>query len=155
MTSLKDGSEGKLCVSIVTPFFFVLFAIVMAVVSAVHSFLIVAYAGRDKVAKEVGFYYMANAGGRLVGTMLSGVVYQYTANTWGISICLWSATGFLLISSIVSCFLPPIVTDGGQPEKSDGGHPIEIKNLELSVRECKEVVTNGGGKLEGLDSPRK
>ena len=46
-------TSGKLCVSIVTPLFFVLFAIVMAVVSAIHSFLIVAYAGRDKVAKEV------------------------------------------------------------------------------------------------------
>ena len=73
----EDVETSKLCISIVTPFFFVIFAVVMAVVSAVHSFLIVAYAGRDKVAKEVGFYYMSNAGGRLVGTLLSGIVYEY------------------------------------------------------------------------------
>lgn len=126
-TNLQEGTSGKLCVSIVTPLFFVLFAIVMAVVSAIHSFLIVAYAGRDKVAKEVGFYYMSNAGGRLVGTLLSGIVYEYTASTWGISICLWSATAFLLISSVVSCFLPPIVREEPSEISDKGRLVVEVR----------------------------
>ena len=45
--------------------------------SAVHSYLILAYAEGDKVAMNVGFYYMANAGGRLAGTVLSGALYQW------------------------------------------------------------------------------
>ena len=45
--------------------------------SAVHSYLILAYADNDKVAMNVGFYYMANAIGRLAGTVLSGVIYEW------------------------------------------------------------------------------
>ena len=131
----KENAEtSKLCISIVTPVFFVVYAVVMAVVSAVHSFLIVAYAGRDKVAKEVGFYYMSNAGGRLVGTMLSGIVYEYTEKLWGISICLWVATGFLMISSICSHFLPQLIAnhDGGGGQQGAGA-AANIDTLELVV----------------------
>ncbi|HKL49155.1 MAG TPA: organoarsenical effux MFS transporter ArsJ, partial [Desulfuromonadales bacterium] len=53
-----------------------LFGIVFAVNSSVHSYLILAYTEADQVALNVGFYYMANAGGRLLGTVLSGVTYQ-------------------------------------------------------------------------------
>lgn len=53
------------------------FCVVFAVNSAVHSYLVVRYAEGDKVASTVGFYYMSNAGGRLVGTLLSGVLYTY------------------------------------------------------------------------------
>ena len=53
----------------------VLFAVAFAVNSSVHSYLILAYTDSDKVALNVGFYYMANACGRLVGTLLSGVMY--------------------------------------------------------------------------------
>ena len=52
------------------------FGVIFAMNSAVHSYLILAYADNDKVAMNVGFYYMANAGGRLVGTVLSGLLYQ-------------------------------------------------------------------------------
>lgn len=51
------------------------FGWVFASDSAIHSFLIVAYADQDKVAMNVGFYYMANAMGRLAGTLISGVLY--------------------------------------------------------------------------------
>ena len=130
----EDVETSKLCISIVTPFFFVIFAVVMAVVSAVHSFLIVAYAGRDKVAKEVGFYYMSNAGGRLVGTLLSGIVYEYTEKLWGISICLWVATGFLIISSICSHFLPQLIVDHDEEVGQKGaGAAANIEKLELVV----------------------
>lgn len=52
------------------------FGAVFAVNSSVHSYLILAYAGADRVTFDVGFYYMANAAGRLAGTLLSGVSYQ-------------------------------------------------------------------------------
>lgn len=52
------------------------FGAVFAVNSAMHSFLVLDYAGADRVTMDVGFYYMANAGGRLLGTILSGLTYQ-------------------------------------------------------------------------------
>jgi len=52
------------------------FGAVFAINSAVHSYLIVAWSEHDKVLMNVGFYYMANAGGRLTGTVLSGWIYQ-------------------------------------------------------------------------------
>ena len=55
------------------------FGVVFALNSAVHSYLILAYTDSDKVAMNVGFYYMANACGRLAGTVLSGLLYQGTA----------------------------------------------------------------------------
>jgi predicted MFS family arabinose efflux permease len=53
------------------------FGVAFAVNSALHSYLILAYADEDAVALDVGFYYMANAAGRLLGTLLSGLVYQF------------------------------------------------------------------------------
>ena len=51
--------------------------VVFAINSAVHSYLILAYSEEDEVATNVGFYYMANAGGRLLGTLLSGVIFEF------------------------------------------------------------------------------
>ncbi|MBK5550674.1 hypothetical protein JFU49_10395 [Pseudomonas sp. TH03] len=50
-----------------------------------HSYLIVSYAKEDGVSLDVGFYYMSNALGRLLGTVLSGWIYQ----TYGLEACLW------------------------------------------------------------------
>ena len=96
-----------LSVSVLTPLVFFVFACIMAVLSAVHSYLVVLYAGRNKVAKDVGFYYMANAGGRLVGTLSSGLLYQFTGGEWGIVVCLWVAAGFLVAAAVQSLFLRP------------------------------------------------
>jgi hypothetical protein len=82
----------------------VLFGIVFAINSAVHSYLILAYADADKVALNVGFYYMANAGGRLAGTVLSGLIYQLQ----GLEGCLWWSTGFVLAAALLSLWLPPV-----------------------------------------------
>jgi predicted MFS family arabinose efflux permease len=82
----------------------IMFGVVFAINSAVHSYLILAYSGYDKVAMNVGFYYMANAGGRLVGTILSGWAYQ----TQGLEGCLWWSSGFALIAAILSFGLPEI-----------------------------------------------
>ena len=59
------------------------FAFVFATNSGIHSYLILAYAERDSVSLDVGFYYMANAGGRLLGTVMSGFIYQ----TFGLVSC--------------------------------------------------------------------
>lgn len=58
-----------------------LFAVVFAINSAIHSYLIVDYARAEGASMDVGLYYMANASGRLIGTVLSGVVYQFYGMT--------------------------------------------------------------------------
>ena len=78
------------------------FGAVFAINSAVHSYLILAYASGDKVAMNVGFYYMANAGGRLIGTVLSGLGYQ----SYGLVGCLWISAVFLGITFLLSFPLP-------------------------------------------------
>jgi len=55
---------------------------------------------------NVGFYYMANAGGRLAGTVLSGLVYQ----TQGLAGCLWWSAGFVVAALILSMKLPAVPT---------------------------------------------
>lgn len=61
--------------------FLALFCFVFAVNSAVHSYLVLRYSDGNKVAVNVGFYYMSNAAGRLMGTVLSGVLYSYAGAT--------------------------------------------------------------------------
>ena len=78
------------------------FGVAFAMNSAVHSYLILAYADSEKVAMNVGFYYMANACGRLAGTVLSGVIYEWR----GLSACLWTSTAFVLTAGLLSLALP-------------------------------------------------
>jgi len=80
----------------------IVFGVVFALNSAVHSYLILSYADSDKVAMNVGFYYMANAGGRLAGTVLSGLVYQWS----GLTACLWVSAAFVVVAGLVSLLLP-------------------------------------------------
>ncbi|WP_041406895.1 organoarsenical effux MFS transporter ArsJ [Shewanella loihica] len=79
-----------------------LFGAVFAVNSSLHSYLIVSYASDDGVSLDVGFYYMANAMGRLLGTILSGWVYQ----AYGLGACLWISTGLLGLTVVISVGLP-------------------------------------------------
>ena len=79
-----------------------LFGALFAVNSSLHSYLIVSYASEDAVSLDVGFYYMANAMGRLVGTVLSGLVYQ----AYGLAACLWISTAFIGITAMISIKLP-------------------------------------------------
>jgi predicted MFS family arabinose efflux permease len=79
-----------------------IFGIVFAVNSAVHSYLILAYTDEDKVALNVGFYYMANACGRLVGTLLSGLLYVSA----GLPGCLWTSAAFVLMAVLLTLRLP-------------------------------------------------
>lgn len=80
----------------------ILFGIVFAINSSLHSYLIVSYAKDDGVSLDVGFYYMANALGRLTGTLLSGYLYQQG----GLSLCLWGSSLFLVLVVIISSGLP-------------------------------------------------
>lgn len=79
-----------------------LFGVVFAINSSVHSYLILAYSDGDEVALDVGFYYMANAAGRLVGTLLSGLTYQLA----GLAGCLWASMAFALGAGVLSLLLP-------------------------------------------------
>jgi predicted MFS family arabinose efflux permease len=81
-----------------------LFGVVFALNSSVHSYLILAYSDEDKVALNVGFYYMANAGGRLFGTLLSGLTYQYG----GAPLALWTSAGLAALTALLSLALPPL-----------------------------------------------
>lgn len=78
------------------------FAAVFAINSSIHSYLIVAYAREDGASLDVGFYYMANAAGRLVGIVLSGLIYQY----YGFITCLLVSSVFVIGTLLISLPLP-------------------------------------------------
>jgi len=78
-----------------------IFGALFAINSSVHSYLIVAYAKEDGVSLDVGFYYMANALGRLVGTLLSGWIYQ----SYGLVSCLLATSIFILSAVLISVSL--------------------------------------------------
>lgn len=79
-----------------------IFGALFAVNSALHSYLIVSYAREEGVSLDVGFYYMANAAGRLAGTVLSGAVYQWA----GFEACLLLSMLMLVVASVISMRLP-------------------------------------------------
>jgi hypothetical protein len=72
----------------------VVFGLVFAVNSAVHSYLILAFGDAARITRDVGFYYMANAAGRLIGTLLSGVSFQ----AGGLPLCLATAGAMAALS---------------------------------------------------------
>jgi len=78
------------------------FGVLFAINSSLHSYLIVSFARADAVSLDVGFYYMANAMGRLLGTVLSGWVYQVA----GLTACLWISAAFVAIAALVTLALP-------------------------------------------------
>ena len=83
-----------------------LFGIVFALNSSVHSYLVLAYSDADRVSLSVGFYYMANAAGRLLGTLLSGVLYQWS----GVTASLWGAVALSAAAGLGAWFLPPVAS---------------------------------------------
>jgi predicted MFS family arabinose efflux permease len=85
----------------------VVFGVVFAMNSSLHSFLVLAYADDDEVALDVGFYYSANAAGRFVGTLLSGVLYLWG----GLPLALWGSTAFVVATWLLARRLPPIAED--------------------------------------------
>ncbi len=81
-----------------------LFGVVFALNSALHSYLVLAYSDADRVSLSVGFYYMANACGRLLGTLLSGLLYQQA----GVAGSLWGAVVLAAVAGTVALALPPV-----------------------------------------------
>jgi predicted MFS family arabinose efflux permease len=79
-----------------------IFGFAFAVNSSVHSYLILAYAGSEKAAEDVGFYYAANALGRFIGTLLSGLLYQWG----GLLYALLGSALMLIICWLVTLALP-------------------------------------------------
>jgi MFS family permease len=78
------------------------FGFVFAVISSLHSYLVLAYAGSKKAAEDVGFYYAANAAGRLAGILLSGALTQYG----GLPACLWGSAVMLGLCLVLVFMLP-------------------------------------------------
>ncbi|MDX2319398.1 MAG: organoarsenical effux MFS transporter ArsJ [Moritella sp.] len=75
-----------------------IFGGLFAINSSLHSYLIVNLASNDGVSMDVGFYYMANAMGRLIGTVLSGWVFQ----VYGLEMCLWISALFIVTSALIA-----------------------------------------------------
>ena len=84
------------------------FGFAFAVISSLHSYLILAYAGSEKAAEDVGFYYAANAGGRLIGILLSGALTQ----SGGLAACLWGSTAMLALCLVITFLLPSVAKNG-------------------------------------------
>jgi hypothetical protein len=102
----------------------ILFGFVFALNSAVHSYLILSYTDDKKVAMNVGIYYMANACGRLAGTVLSGLLYQIGlqhGQNGGLVWCLLASTGFLLATGFLSFGLPRPTHTPSLAAVGDGG----------------------------------
>ena len=97
----SDGPQPWLTVTLVAGL--LVFGAVFAVNSALHSYLILAFTKAERVTMDVGFYYMANAGGRLLGTVMSGLTYQMG----GLPLMLGTATVMVVLSAIAAGRLTP------------------------------------------------
>lgn len=87
-----------------------LFGFAFAVNSSVHSYLVLAYAGSEKAAEDVGFYYAANALGRFIGTLLSGLLYQWG----GLLYALIGSAVMLLVCWLATLALPLVRHESAQ-----------------------------------------
>lgn len=91
-----------------------LFGLPFAVNSSLHSYLILAYAGSKKAAEDVGFYYAANAAGRLMGILLSGALYQ----AGGMAACLIGSAAMLVACWAITLVLPSSRTPALAPTQA-------------------------------------
>jgi predicted MFS family arabinose efflux permease len=114
--AIAIGLDAGLAIDITLLGGLLLFGVLFAINSSLHSFLIVHYARADGVSLDVGFYYMSNAAGRLIGTVLSGLVFQ----AYGMSACLWVSALFLVVAATVSVLLP---RDYHGAHEDDPRHP--------------------------------
>jgi hypothetical protein len=129
------------------------FAIIFAINSSIHSFLVVNYASKDKVAVSVGFYYMSNAMGRLVGTLGSGILYTYVGENFGeyagsdaiagLAVCFLAGT----LSSLVAALITLKIDD------NDTG--LKCGSCLTIVPASEEEENNVGTKKYELQAPQK
>ncbi|KZY51857.1 organoarsenical effux MFS transporter ArsJ [Sulfitobacter sp. KE29] len=97
----SDGPQGWLTVTLVIGL--LAFGAVFAVNSSLHSYLILSFTKAERVTMDVGFYYMANAAGRLLGTLMSGLSYQIG----GLPLMLGAAAIMVALSALLVGFLKP------------------------------------------------
>ncbi|MCR9124612.1 MAG: organoarsenical effux MFS transporter ArsJ [Rhodobacteraceae bacterium] len=97
--ALAQGPAPWLTVTLVAGL--LLFGAIFAVNSALHSYLILAFTRAERVTMDVGFYYMANAAGRLLGTLLSGLTFQFG----GLVLCLATAAAMVGLSALAAARL--------------------------------------------------
>ena len=105
------GLDGGLSAQPVLIGGLLVFGALFAINSSLHSYLIVSYAKEDGVSLDVGFYYMSNALGRLIGTLLSGWVFQ----AYGLVACLWVSSVFVALAALISIGLPRHLPAGRIP----------------------------------------
>lgn len=86
------------------------FGVVFAMNSSIHSYMVLAYTDAESVSLNVGFYYMANAAGRLLGTVLSGALFL----VGGLQACLWASSLLVAAAWLVGTRLP-------QPQRHQPG----------------------------------
>jgi len=108
MIILALAANGPLRPDIILVAGLAVFGAAFAVNSSVHSYLILAYAGSEKAAEDVGFYYAANAAGRFAGTLLSGLLYQWA----GLTACL-AGSALMLAACFATTLLLPLSPRGG------------------------------------------
>ena len=97
LTAAALGTAGpQLWLTVVLVLGLLVFGAIFAVNSSLHSYLILAFTEAERVTMDVGFYYMANAGGRLLGTVLSGLTYQWG----GLVLMLATATAMVVASAL-------------------------------------------------------
>jgi len=97
----SDGPQGWLTVTLVIGL--LAFGAVFAINSSLHSYLILSFTKAERVTMDVGFYYMANAAGRLLGTLMSGLSYQIG----GLPLMLGAAAIMVALSALLVGFLKP------------------------------------------------
>ncbi len=147
----RPGMTGYLVVIIVT------FAIIFAINSSIHSYLVVKYASRDKVAVSVGFYYMSNAAGRLFGTLGSGLIYSYVGDdrgsyagsdgTAGLAWCMIAGS----ISSLLAALITTRIDDQDSGLKC--GSIVCCKSIEVEEGDVEEMEGIKGG--ENVDKDKE
>jgi predicted MFS family arabinose efflux permease len=121
----------------------VVFGLVFAVNSSLHSYLILAYSEREDVSIDVGFYYSANATGRLVGTLLSGLLYL----AGGLEAALWGSTAFVAVTWLLSLRLP-VLPAMGEPEAGPGvvdGADLDVDDAGAQSELPDDVAGQVGG----------
>merc|ERR1712224_117180 len=129
------------------------FAFIFAINSSVHSFLVVNYAASDKLAVSVGFYYMANAVGRLFGTLGSGFLYTYIGEdfgtyagsdaTAGMAACFFAGTVCSALAVVITYFI-----DDQQRGLACGKSIVCVKPMPIEEDEVveEEDKNNDGGR---------
>ena len=127
------------------------FGALFAVNSALHSYLILAFTKAERVTMDVGFYYMANAAGRLAGTLLSGLTYQ----SGGLPLMLGTATVMVALSAVAAGRLRPDRKPQGPPGRPERDGSVRTRRrVGPTIREPLQVL-DGASSIASLSKPMR